>query len=77
MEAPPGRFPYMVSIKTVTTRIHKCGGVLIDPQYVLTAAHCIAEAGDFPLIHIGPYGINEDESASAVEVREELQLQVV
>lgn len=67
-QAPQGRFPYMVSIKTVTTRIHKCGGVLIDPQYVLTAAHCIAHVGDFPLIHIGPYGINEDESAPAVEV---------
>ena len=39
-EVPPFKYPWMVSISQFGT--HGCGGALISPRVVLTAAHCNA-----------------------------------
>ncbi|KMQ89713.1 mite allergen der f 3-like protein [Lasius niger] len=39
--AKPGEIPYQVSLQTIKTEHHFCGGVVLNQKYVLTAAHCV------------------------------------
>ncbi|XP_053218654.1 serine protease 55-like [Podarcis raffonei] len=40
----PGKWPWVVSIQTST--YHFCGGSIVHPWWVLSAAHCFAERSD-------------------------------
>ncbi|MPC45298.1 Trypsin-1 [Portunus trituberculatus] len=47
-EATEGQLPYQMSFqeKVLGRWFHFCGAVIISPNFVLTAAHCV-EGGDF------------------------------
>lgn len=38
--AKSGQFPHQVSLRTFSTKRHFCGGSIITPRFILTAAHC-------------------------------------
>ncbi|CAD7705394.1 unnamed protein product [Ostreobium quekettii] len=49
--APAGRHPYVVSIRNAAGK-HSCGGTLIKKDVILTAAHCVSELSQPPIVHV-------------------------
>ena len=71
VEAVRGITPWMVSLQT-SSGFHFCGGSLISPNEVLTAAHCV-EGGSPSQVVIGAHDIisGDDEGTSeTIDVRE-------
>ena len=76
-EAPEGKYPYQVRLySSMDDKIGFCGGSIIAPQWVLTAAHCMTE-GDFgkgPTTAHGPdtvvvgYGSNDRTKTKKIAV---------
>jgi len=63
-EAEIGRYPYMASL--LDGNLNFCGGTLIDPQWVLSAAHC---AGDMTHVLIGHHDFNNiPDTAERIEI---------
>ncbi|KAF5287416.1 hypothetical protein FQR65_LT12241 [Abscondita terminalis] len=64
-----GQFPYQASLRTLSTNEHFCGGSIVKPTWVLTAAHCLLGLNFYKVI-VGTNYAND--SGVAFEVSQEL-----
>jgi len=67
--ASPGEFPFMVSWHYSLTRYPDCGGSLVAPNLVLTAAHCGSIPGGVRVGSISARGLYNGMGAEASVIR--------
>lgn len=66
-DAIHGQFPWTVSIKL--NKRHHCGGSLINRQWILTAAHCLARNNPSSYtVKLGGHYRSQDKESTSIEV---------
>lgn len=73
--AEAGQFPYqaLILIKLSGTRKAVCGGSLIDPSWILTAAHCAVDAVGFK-IHLGARNYSNSKETGRIVVESNVKI---
>jgi len=66
--ARPGEIPYQVSLQDIKTDHHFCGAVILNEQYVLTAAHCLVNKNTSKVsVNVGMTNLRKPHSIHLIE----------
>jgi secreted trypsin-like serine protease len=60
-DAQKNRYPYFVSLQEVFNGTHKCGGSLVAPDVIMTAAHCET---DIKYAQVGKYYLTRNRNST-------------
>ncbi|XP_058642090.1 granzyme B-like [Onychostoma macrolepis] len=63
-EAKPHSRPYMASLQY--RRQHRCGGMLIRDDYVLTSAHCLDQTYNYLEVVLGAHNISQNADSQQI-----------
>ena len=61
INAPKNRYSYFVSLQEVYNGTHKCGGSLVAPDVIMTAAHCET---DIKYAQVGRYYLTSNSTSA-------------
>jgi len=66
--ASPNSWPWQISLqwKSVSSWRHTCGGSLIHPEWVMTAAHCVDSSRTFR-VAIGEHSLTSDSGTEQIK----------
>ncbi|XP_036066966.1 plasminogen-like [Oryzias melastigma] len=70
-QSRPHSWPWQISLRT-SSGIHFCGGTLIDPQWVLTAKHCL-ERSSQPSAYKVLMGIHKERATETTKQERRLE----
>ncbi|KAF0715993.1 Aste57867_3079 [Aphanomyces stellatus] len=69
-EAAVGQHLYVTGLRKTATASDQCGGSLIGPNVVLTAAHCLGNGLDY--VSIGSHFLNGAKDGERIKVKQEI-----
>lgn len=64
--AKPFEYPWMALLQD-ETGIFVCGGTLVSPRYVLTAAHCVRQKNKIKSVRLGENDLTTDEDCTILD----------